>query len=219
MLSHSLIYLTPIELYTTLVLYCSFVCGTLVARYHQVIMSQCLWILNWCHDYYLSYKYWGYCYAEPSNPYDIHAFTWFDLRGCQHRSVHTVDLTHGSINLLRPSDAIGPVYIHYRYGPDIYVWPTMDEQIDHMPYTSEDLSCCFKTEYDSCLIGTTDMSVQIVELAGPKGNFYSDTTQLLTPQMICQYLQIDPDSLWLTTSLGTKLTFHSTQEIQLGNIM
>lgn len=196
--------------------------------------------INYIVDIYLNYKYKNYHYQSIDKEYKINKMVILSI-DCPYR-IKTLDISHDlrrgpfwldCDHLRRNMDNYEftrqtVIYIHFIYGVDEYIIPYkyIPNGIMELPcYQLDDLDTCLRMEYNRIETKSYDsdkhdiMSL-IIKYAGPKGNFYCDTSYSFEPKFICDVngellLENDFDFLKLTTIMGETVTFNANQTIKL----
>ena len=196
------------------------------------------------YDMYLNFKYRNYSYRQTHQelrPYHLICFKVFnrlnpenslllkpqdvglpenvDFTTLEEKSTIAVD-----VGRLLAADKEGKlsgqrenlmVYVYYKYLRNIYILPVDPKQAEFTlpPYDFLDLESAMVTEYTAT---SADQPVNLVEFAGPKGNFYTDTKYTMHPRdMIDEDTGKPVTSLELTTTMGMDYKFATDEAIQV----
>lgn len=205
------------EAYTLLLL---LIGGTLCFQYRNRLTVIAINCLNSIFDCYLWFKYRNYQYQNILQSYRIIGFYFFNENNWCYQPMKW-DLRIQGRNL--PISKRASLCLHYRDGADEYLLPVKSQNPIQFPYTVEEMEFSYKKSYESIVIDTKtyypndDTFQQVMRYAGPKGNFYSDTLDSITPAMIRdnQGQSLIHHHLLLKTIFQEELTFDVDQIIHL----
>ena len=214
--------MTPTETFIPLLF---FIGGTLCVGYREKLTVMALRCLNFLFDCYLWFKYLGYQHQNKLQTYrvtgqhclnDDHHQRW-----CYYPIV--CDLHKQNYESV-PSP--NQIYLHYQAGTDEYLLPIQSGESVKFPYTVEEMESCYKIDYKQIIIDSGTyvpedlIYQQVMQYAGPRGDFYTNTPYQITPAMILDEhgRRLIHQCLQLMTLVDTQFTFSVNQRIKINGI-